>query len=307
MTKKKIYMIISLVLLALLIFSLSVYILYKSGVFDKLTEKDKTEVETQKESTKTAKGLEFVLTSPLPNSTVACEFKIIGDMPRSWFFEGSFPYEIKIADKVVYTGTAQTEDGDTTKELLHFVAKVECKDKCEGAGQIILKNANPSGLEDNSDSYMIPVTFPKCEVPVTTTAPTTVAATPSTMKIQAFFANSEEDPDSSRCPQVFPVTRTVPYTVAVGRASINELLKGPTEEEKKKKYFTAIPEGVVLKSLNIKDGVAYADFNSKLSDLGGSCSIDRAKSQINNTLIQYPSVKKVVISIEGKAEDILQP
>ena len=113
---------------------------------------------------------------------------------------------------------------------------------------------------------------------------------------------------SSRCEVTFPVTRTITKTQAVGRASLNELLKGVTSTEKARKYYTAIPEGVVLKGLTIKEGVAYADFNSKLTEgVGGTCLVDRIRSQIRNTLQQFPTVKNVVIAVDGKTEGVLEP
>jgi spore germination protein GerM len=94
----------------------------------------------------------------------------------------------------------------------------------------------------------------------------------------------------------------------VGRAALDELLKGPSVEEKEKGYLTAINEGVKVEKLTIENGVAKADFNSRLEEaVGGSCRVNLIRSQIVNTLMQFSTVKEVVISIEGKTEDILEP
>ncbi len=306
MSNKRIYIVIFLLLLVVL--GLTGYYLYEKGVFDISKDKEVAENEDGKGDGgeglfETKKGAAFTLTSPLPNSTVDCKFQIVGDMPSEWFFEGTFPYEIRVGGELVHEGNVQTEDDWTEKSILHFVADVDCKDKCTGDGEIVLKNANPSGLTKNDDSYTIPVKFSTtCTVEVPTETEV------ETMQVSVFFPNTDEDPDSSRCEVTFPVTRTITKTQAVGKASINELLKGTTSSEKARKYYTAIPEGVVLKSLTIKEGVAYADFNSKLTEgVGGTCLVDRIRSQIRNTLQQFPTVKDVVISVEGKTEGVLEP
>ncbi len=138
---------------------------------------------------------------------------------------------------------------------------------------------------------------------------------PNTMPIKVVWLKGED-----------PVTATVriPKTVAVGRAALNILLWGPPPGNPQG-WTSAIPspaqvaqhrqelnpswgEYVRLRSLAIKDGVAYADFSRELEtcpcgSLRGSLII----RQIKMTLLQFSTVKDVVISIEGRTEDILQP
>ncbi|MDD4995610.1 MAG: GerMN domain-containing protein [Patescibacteria group bacterium] len=131
--------------------------------------------------------------------------------------------------------------------------------------------------------------------------------TTETMTLKIFFNNSNLDPEFT-CVKVFSVTREVEKTVAVGRAAIEELLKGPTEAELAEGYITNINPGVILQSLKIIDSVAYADFDETLERaVGGSCRVAAISAQIRETLMQFPTVKSVVISIDGRTEDILQP
>lgn len=167
-------------LLLLLLMLLAGYYAYEKGAFGDLqptsTTSNNKEEEEEKEGKeelnmlasefKTEQGLSFFLTSPQPNSEVGCNFHIAGDMPNVWFFEGSFPVEVIVNDKVVYTTHAHTEKDWTFQGNLPFIADVNCKDKCIGSGLIMLKRSNPSALEENNDSYAIPVTFSKtCLVP----------------------------------------------------------------------------------------------------------------------------------------------
>lgn len=110
------------------------------------------------------------------------------------------------------------------------------------------------------------------------------------------------------CSRTIAVERQVAKTAAVARAALEELLKGPTEEEKAAGYFTNINEGVKIQKLVVENGVAKVDFDDQLEfQVGGSCRVAAISWQIVETLKQFPTVEKVVISINGRTEDILQP
>ena len=146
---------------------------------------------------------------------------------------------------------------------------------------------------DNSKEIKIPVTLSQIE----------------TMKIKVYFNNNKLDPEFS-CNKVFPVEREIPKTESTGSAALNELFKGPAQDEKNQGFFTSINDGVGLKSLAIgmESGTAWADFNEQLEyQVGGSCRVSAIRAQIEQTLKQFPTVKSVVISINGRTEDILQP
>ncbi|MFA6136110.1 MAG: GerMN domain-containing protein [Candidatus Paceibacterota bacterium] len=128
-----------------------------------------------------------------------------------------------------------------------------------------------------------------------------------TTEVNVYFSNSILDPEVS-CSKVFPVKRKVVKTEAIGKATLTELFKGPSDEEKSKGYFSSINPGVVVQSLSIADGIARADFNQALEfQVGGSCRVSAIRWEITETLKQFPTIKDVVISIDGRTEDILQP
>jgi len=125
--------------------------------------------------------------------------------------------------------------------------------------------------------------------------------------IKAYFNNNKLDPEIS-CNKVFPVEREVPKTQAVGRAALEKLLKGPSEPEKEMGFFTSINTEVKIQKLVIEDGVAKVDFDERLDfQVGGSCRVSAIRAQITETLKQFPTVNSVIISINGRTEDILQP
>jgi hypothetical protein len=128
-----------------------------------------------------------------------------------------------------------------------------------------------------------------------------------TLRVKAYFNNNKLDPDLT-CTVSFPVERDVIKTTETAYMALTELLKGPTDAEKKAGYSTSLPANVRINSLVIRYGTAYADFDGALEfEVGGSCRVGSIRSQIENTLKQFSGVKKVVISINGRTEDILQP
>ncbi len=127
------------------------------------------------------------------------------------------------------------------------------------------------------------------------------------MTVKVFFNNDNLDPEFS-CNKVFPVERQITKTQSVARAALEELFKGPTEEEKAEGFFTSINLGVKIQKLVIENGVAEVEFDEQLEfQVGGSCRVAAIRTQITETLKQFPTVNEVIISIDGRTEDILQP
>lgn len=133
-------------------------------------------------------------------------------------------------------------------------------------------------------------------------------AAAATTTVRVFFSNTAFDPGMMECNRTYPVVRTITKTVAVGRAALEELLKGPTDTEKAQGYLTSLNDGVTINSLTIQNGVAHVDFSARLEEgAGGSCRVAAIRSQIANTLRQFSTVNEVIIGVEGRVEDALQP
>jgi len=86
------------------------------------------------------------------------------------------------------------------------------------------------------------------------------------------------------------------------------LLEGPTRTEYDEGYYTNLNPDVKIQRLAIENGLAEVDFDETLEgSVGGSCRVTAIRSQIIQTLKQFPTVENVIISIDGRTEDILQP
>lgn len=138
------------------------------------------------------------------------------------------------------------------------------------------------------------------------TLPVTFPSGPS-LAVQAFFSSTKRDPQTLQCATTYPVTRRVSKTEAPARAALEELLAGPTPMESNQGFLSNIPSGVRILSLAIDKGVARVDLSDELrSAASGSCRVGAIRSQIENTLKQFPTVQHVEILIGGKA-DVLEP
>lgn len=161
-----------------------------------------------------------------------------------------------------------------------------------GEATLVFKNENPSGLSQNDKEFRLPVKISPLN------------------KVKVYFNNDKMDPEFS-CNKVFAVERTVSqnFQQLIYGAAIKELLKGPTEEEKAQGFFSSINPGISYKEITIgDDNIVRINFDEQLEfQVGGSCRVATIRAEITQTLKQFPTIKDVIISINGRTEDILQP
>ena len=101
-----------------------------------------------------------------------------------------------------------------------------------------------------------------------------------------------------------PVQRYSEQTRAVGAASLNALLAGPTEAERSDGISTAVPEGTRLLGLVISDGLATVDLSSEFESGGGSLSMMARLGQVACTLDQFQTVRGVSFKLDGEPVDV---
>jgi spore germination protein GerM len=237
---------------------------------------------------------------PQANQVVSGELVVQGEARGFWFFEGVFP--VKLTDSkgtVIATGQAHAQSEWTTTKLVPFEAKITVPSEAKGLGTLIVARDNPSGKPTLDESRFISVMLNQQQVQ---------PSLPPTIVVRSFFGNSQFNP-AADCTKVYPVAHTIPRTPLVLKAAIEQLLAGPTADEKKSGYITSINSGVKVLSANITaDKEAKIDFSTELGQgVAGSCRVTAIRSQIEQTAKQFPAVSKVIISINGKTEGILQP
>jgi len=233
------------------------------------------------------------VSNPRPNQTIQSPIVIEGEARGFWFFEADFP--VKLLDgngNLLAQDIARAQSDWMTEDFVPFKAELYFQAPITEKGTLILEKDNPSGLPENADELRIPVKF-KSGLEI--------------IKIKVYFNNDRLDPEFS-CNKVFPVEREITKTQAIARVALIELLKGARQTEKDEGFFSSINPGVKIQSLTIENGTAKVDFDEQLEfQVGGSCRVAAIRAQIAETLKQFPTVNNVIISIDGRTEDILQP
>jgi hypothetical protein len=154
----------------------------------------------------------------------------------------------------------------------------------KGAGTLGAAPPGPTVTTSASPSDE-PTTSPS-STPSTTQSPTSTAA--RTVTFQVWL---------TRGGKLFETRRTQQFTVAVGRASLEAMLEGPSAAERAAGVGTAVPSGTGLLGLEIHDGIAFADFSTEFRRSSGIAPIQ--VGQVVWTIGQFSTVDRVVIKVDG--------
>lgn len=226
--------------------------------------------------------------SPVSGEKVSFPIVVKGE---ARVFESTFNLELKSGNKVIYSACAMANAPDMGQFGL-FEVKIDSLLEMPVSENVILEVFDYSAKDgEKIDIVSIPLVLDLSQL----------------TSVKVFFNNSKMDPEFS-CNKVFSVERFIAKTQAPARKAIELLLQGPSASEKEKEFFTSINEGVKINSLKIENGIAKIDFDEQLEfQAGGSCRVSAIRAQIIETLKQFSTVNDVVISINGRVEDILQP
>jgi hypothetical protein len=106
-----------------------------------------------------AAGTNIIISSPLPDTTVASPVIIEGQAPGSWFFEASLPVSLEDASGTVIAAAPASAQGDwQVDRLVPFMVTLPFTTTAT-SGYLVISKDNPSGLPQNADSVKIPVRF----------------------------------------------------------------------------------------------------------------------------------------------------
>ncbi len=105
--------------------------------------------------------------------------------------------------------------------------------------------------------------------------------------------------------RVMAVERSVPYSQAVAKTAMTELLKGPSATELKGlALHSEIPKGTTLNGVTIKNGIAKVDLSGQFDDGGGTLSVTMRLAQVVYTLTQYGTIDAVEFYMDGKRVEV---
>ena len=234
----------------------------------------------------------ILVTTPLPFQKITSPLIIEGKARGFWFFEGDFPITLSDSSgKIIVRGHATAKTDWMTDEFVQFSAELRFTPEYGKSGSLSIRNNNPSDLVQNNREVIIPISFSDSD----------------TVMVKVFFSNSKLDQKYTGS-RAFTCQRVIPQTPGVARAALEELLKGPTAQEKDAGFFTSINEGVKIQRLSVINGVARVDFDEQMEKgVSGSARVGAIRAEVTQTLKQFSTVRDVIISINGRTADILQP
>ncbi len=160
---------------------------------------------------------------------------------------------------------------------------------------------NPAGAGDR----------PSGQVPPSddATAPPTDASeppAPATTEVQVYFGASGQS-ETGDCAFARAYPRQV-ETPGVARGALTALLAGPTQAEVDAgaSSFFGEPTAGALNSVRINDGTAEVDFagflREAIPNATSSCGSTQLLSELDNTLLQFPSIERTRYSFDGDVE-----
>ncbi len=99
-----------------------------------------------------------VVTSPKSGATVEKTFEVKGEAPGNWYFEASFPIQVRDADGNVIARTHANALSDwMTESQVPFSTTLNIDGSYSGPATLILMKDNPSGLPEHDDALEIPI------------------------------------------------------------------------------------------------------------------------------------------------------
>lgn len=118
---------------------------------------------TQSDTThRSEKGVAVTVYAPEDDTIAKSPLGVVGMVPGTWSFEASFPVVLKDGKgKVLATTPAQVQGNWQTEEYVPFAVSLTFDKPTTDTGTLVLQKDNPSGLAENDDSVVIPVTFRK--------------------------------------------------------------------------------------------------------------------------------------------------
>lgn len=234
---------------------------------------------------------DIVIELPVEDSVTASSFlDVAGRAKREG---GAIVVTLKDASGEVLAADEAAVEGPATEEFGRFALTLKFEAPTSETGTVEFSR------EDGATPVVRNVRFAGADDPPPTDG----------VIMKVYFHNGELGP-ADDCSLVFPVERVVALDGKdASRAVVEALLDGPTLEEKSAGYTTALPDDAALNTVvTAEDGTTTADFASSLErGVAGSCRVGAIRAQIETTLRQFTGTREVVISVDGRIDDALQP
>lgn len=237
-------------------------------------------------------GSPFVVLSPQPSQTVSLPFPLRVEIPQDMSRLGikvittsSDGTEKVLLDDVINSWAYEPSTSSKVEDSVYYTAPKST------AGRLVLYD--PSNPDNRARRLSIPIFFAPVEA----------------LTVKVYFPRGDQLDNAS----VYPVERSILKTSDIMEAALIQLFRGPTFSEEGEGFFTYLihsckvqnvyypkhPCSVKLKGLEIKGGVVqvwvYDIYWDEISKIRGLRAGEIALLQIEQTLLQFPGILRVVI------------
>lgn len=141
---------------------------------------------------------------------------------------------------------------------------------------------------------------PAEEQPPEASEPTPATPVPDTTSVRVYLLRGEKIGVGGR-----QVDASSDDVAALAEAALNELMIGPTVEEREFGLASAIPTGTMVNGVTIDNGVATVDLSQDFQSGGGSLSMLLRVTQVVCTVTQFDEIESVAFAITGKKVDTI--
>lgn len=101
----------------------------------------------------------IVVELPFPGAVTGKEFSVVGRARGQWFFEASFPMELRDKDgNVIAVGYSQAQGEWMTEEFVPFKGELKVPQSYIGPATLVLMKDNASGLPEHDAWISFPIT-----------------------------------------------------------------------------------------------------------------------------------------------------
>ena len=244
-------------------------------------------------------GPPFVVLSPQPNQELSMPVQLRVEIPQEMRRlgirvisnppDGRSGEEILLED-IIEGWAYEPSTSLKVEDMLYYAAPSWSE------GAVVLYD--PGAPDDPAGQITIPILFEAVETRI----------------VQIFLPNEQWRSDPFTEELLYPVERTIRSGVSPEREALIQLFRGPTGAERDQGFFSYLepvckaqnvyyPQHSCsrkLPRLEINDGVAYVwtydiDWPDPVPGMGGVHFMSVALDQIRQTLLQFPSISRVVI------------
>ncbi len=101
---------------------------------------------------------DIVVVRPRPNATVARSFEVSGSARGGWYFEASFPIQVRVDGVgILFEAPVQANGEWMTSDFVPFSTHITVPGTYTGPATLILHRDNASGLPEHDKSLEIPI------------------------------------------------------------------------------------------------------------------------------------------------------